>query len=187
MPTITSHLPVLAGDVCWMFHVVWHVSVQVSCMWLHPNMKPQVKKSLRSHTCCPWKCWLQQLSTLVIIFLPGSILTRLFNELLHLISLMLLALLRWHTLVHRTSRRHNIYLPRKIVQEKLLSSALYKMSCLKSIQSYSGKSNCVSLFSWPLPIWLCRVVTISNWAQSCKAPPLSQHLFCLLLNAYWLH
>lgn len=72
------------------------------------------EKSLRIHKYClqnSEKCWLQQLSTLVIISLPGNILTRLFNELLRRIKPLLLALRCWHALLHRTSSRHNVCLP----------------------------------------------------------------------------
>lgn len=60
-----------------------------------------------------WKRFLQHLSTYIVILLAGTILTGLCSELLRLICFMLLAWPRWHTLLHRTSSKHNMCLQEK--------------------------------------------------------------------------
>ena len=66
-------------------------------------------------------------------FLSGNILTRLFNEPLHLISFMVLASQRGHTLLHRTSSRHTMCLPRKLSRKNFCPPRYVKYFVLKAL------------------------------------------------------
>ena len=66
-------------------------------------------------------------------FLSGNILTHLFNEPLHLISFMVLASQRGHTLLHRTSSRHTMCLPRKLSRKNFCPPRYVKYFVLKAL------------------------------------------------------
>lgn len=103
-----------------------------------PILNPQGKKKkplgFRNTVCKNrQKCWLQQLSTLLIISLLGDILTSLFNELLHLINFMLLGIATLTHITTQTSSSHTVCLPRNLSRKNFCPLRYTKYLVLKAL------------------------------------------------------